>query len=245
MIRVASRLGSGNEGMHFTTTFYRFAAVCSFASALTTLLLVYLPDLYHAGPGFEGRMALVHDPAYAVRSWDYLIHPFLTLMAGAAVAVRIRRVASASALIGLLGFTLWGFTEAGQQTLTLFAFDKWRVAYAIADEQTRAQIRTQVAIYDGLWDSMYFLLLCGFAISHLALGQALVRYQGLTRTVGVLLLLAFVLTLSYMLNEVGVTLIPGAIADRTELFLQPASRTVIGIWLWIMAREDEPIRGQR
>jgi len=229
--------------MHFTPTFYRFAAVCSFASALTTLLLVYLPELYQAAPGFEGRMALVRDPAYVVRSWDYLIHPFLTLMAGAAVAMRMRRVASASALIGLLGFTLWAFTEAGQQTLTLFAFDKWRVAYAAADEQVRTQIRTQVAIYDGLWDAMYFLLLCGFAISHLALGQAMVRYQGLTRTVGVLLLLAFVLTLSYMLNELGVPFIPGSIADRTELFLQPVGRTLIGVWLWTLAREDEPLRG--
>lgn len=228
--------------MNFTPTFYRFAAVCSFASAITTLLLVYLPELFHGSPGFEGRMALVYDPAYKVRAWDYLVHPFLTLMAGLGIAMRMRRVASASALIGLLGFALWAFTEAGQQTLTLFAFDKWRVAYATADELTRAQIRIQTAVYDGLWDALYFLLLCGFAISHLALGQAMVRCKGLTRTVGVLLLLAFVLTLSYMLNELSLAFIPGAIADRLELFLQPVGRTLIGVWLWKMAHENEPLR---
>ena len=42
---------------------------------------------------------------------------------------------------------MWAFTEAGQQTLTLFAFDKWRVAYATADELTRAQIRTNTMMY--------------------------------------------------------------------------------------------------
>jgi hypothetical protein len=228
--------------MRFTTTFYRCAAVCSFASVITTLLLVYLPELFHREPGFEGRMALVHDPAYVVRSWDYLLHPFLTLMAGLGMAMRMRRVASGSALIGLLGFTLWGFTEAGQQTLTLFAFDAWRVAYATADELTRSQIRIQTAMYDGLWDAMYFLLLCGFAISHLALGQAMVRCKGLTRTVGILLLLAFALTLSYMLGELKLPSIPGALADRIELFLQPVGRTLIGVWLWRMAREEEPLR---
>jgi hypothetical protein len=227
--------------MQFSPRFYRFAAACSFGSVITTLLLVYLPELFHRQPGFDGRMALVHDPAYVLRSWDYLIHPFLTLLAGLGVAMRMRLVAPASALIGLLGFTLWGFTEAGQQTLTLFAFDKWRLAYASADEDMRSQIRTLTVMYDGLWDAMYFLLLCGFAISHLALGQAMVRIRGLTRSVGILLLLAFALTLSYMLNELQVPFIPDAIADRVELFLQPVGRALIGVWLWRMARENEPL----
>lgn len=39
----------------------------------------------------------------------------------------------------------------------LFAFDKWRAAYATADEMMRAQIRTNTLMYDGLWDAMYFL----------------------------------------------------------------------------------------
>lgn len=40
---------------------------------------------------FDERMARVHDPAYALRSWVYLLHPFLVLMAASGIAMRIRR----------------------------------------------------------------------------------------------------------------------------------------------------------
>jgi len=228
--------------MTISPGFYRGVAVCSIVSAITTLGLIYLPEFYQPVEGFEGRMRRVDDPAYALRSWVYLVHPFITFAAALGVALRIRTLRSVAAIVGVAGFALWASNEALQQTMTLFAFDKWRVAYATADELTRAQIRIQTAVYDGLWDALYFLLLCGFAISHLALGQAMVRCKGLTRTVGVLLLLAFVLTLSYMLNELSLAFIPGAIADRLELFLQPVGRTVIGVWLWKMAHENEPLR---
>jgi len=33
---------------------------------------------------------------------------------------------------------------------------------------TRAQIRTNAMMYDGLWDAMYFLLLIGFSIGNLS-----------------------------------------------------------------------------
>jgi hypothetical protein len=66
---------------------------------------------------------------------------------------------------------LWAGTEAGQQTLTLFTMDKWRAAWAMADELTRAQIRANVAMYDGLWDAKCFLLLIGFTIGNLCFGS--------------------------------------------------------------------------
>ena len=158
--------------MRFTPSFYRTVALCSFLSAVTTLLLIYLPDFYRPADGFEGRMARVHDPTYVLRSWVYLVHPFITFAAALGVGLRIRALRPAAAIIGLAGFALWACTEAGQQTLTLFAFDKWRATYATADEVTRAIIRTNTALYDGLWDALYFLLLIGFAIGNLPSASA-------------------------------------------------------------------------
>jgi hypothetical protein len=148
--------------MNFSPAFYRAAAVTSVFSAATTLLLIFLPDFYAPAEGFDGRMNRVADPAYVLRSWVYLLHPFLVLTAAVGVAMRIRRLHSAAALVGLLGFVLWAFTEAGQQTLTLFAFDRWRAAYVAGDELVRSHIHASTAVYDGLWDAMYFLLLLGF-----------------------------------------------------------------------------------
>lgn len=226
--------------MTFGRTFYRSAAICSVLSAGTTLGLIFLPELYAPVEGLEGRMARVHDPAYVLRSWIYLIHPFLTLMAALAVAMRIRTIASAAAVIGLLGFVLWAFTEAGQQTLTLFAFDRWRAAYPTADAAFKAQVQANVAVYDGLWDAAYFLLLIGFTIGNTCLGWALVRAQGLTRIVGYFFFGAVALTLGNISSELGWFTLPASLEFWAYPAIQPLGRTLIGVWLWKAADETRP-----
>jgi hypothetical protein len=210
-------------------------------SALTTLLLIFLPRFFAPIEGFEDRVARVHEPAYIVRSWVYLLHPFLVFMAALGIAMRIRRSASAAALIGLLGFALWAFTEAGQQTLTLFAFDEWRNAYATADEVMREQIRTNTLIYDGLWDAMYFLLLIGFAIGNLCFGVTLFRSHGLTRVVGAFLLAAVLLTLTNILPELGLPSLPDTLGMWSYAAIQPLGRALIGLWLWRLSNEMHPL----
>jgi hypothetical protein len=217
--------------MTISPTFFRIAALCSFASALTTLGLIFLPSFFAPGQGFEGRMARVGDPVYQLRAWIYLVHPFLVLTAALAVALLLRTRSAVLALIGLLGFLLWGFTEAGQQTLTLFAFDPWREAYASADAATREAIRLRTDIYDGLWNALYVLLLIGFAIGNLCFGIAMVRAKELTRIVGLFFLAACALTVALLVGELGLPL-PEPVAAWSYPVIQPLGRALIGVWLW-------------
>ncbi|MGH8175597.1 MAG: hypothetical protein ACREV5_04975 [Steroidobacter sp.] len=223
--------------MTFEPSFYRAAAVCSALSAITTLLLILLPELYAPVEGFDGRMRRVTDPAYVVRSWVYLVHPFLVMTAALAVAMHIRRSHPAAALIGMLGFVMWGFTEAGQQTLTVFAFDRWRTAWLAGDELVRAHIQTSSAIYDGLWDAMYFLLLLGFAIGNAAFGIALMKGRGLTRIVGGFFLAAFALTFTIIAGELRWFTLPEPLSGWLYPLIQPLGRLLIGLELW-RAAED-------
>jgi hypothetical protein len=227
--------------LQFTPSFYKAAAICSALSAITTLCLIFLPSFFVPIEGFDTRMGRVNEPAYVLRSWVYLVHPFLVLMAALGIAMRIRRIASAAAIIGLLGACLWAFTEAGQQTLTLFAFDKWRAAYATADELTRATIRANTAMYDGLWDAMYMLLLIGFTIWNLSLGLALARGRKLTRVTGYFLLAACVLTLTIISEELKGPTLPEALSFWAYPAIQPLGRLLIGLWLWRAANENEPL----
>lgn len=228
--------------MKLTPSFYRSAALCSFLSAVTTLLLIYLPDFFRPAEGFDGRMARVDDPAYVLRSWVYLVHPFITFAAALGVGLRIRALRSAAAIIGLAGFALWACTEAGQQTLTLFAFDKWRLAYFAADEATRAIIRTNASMYDGLWDALYFLLLIGFAIGNLSLGIALAGAgRGVTRLVAFFLFAACALTLTYITGELQWGTLPEPLATWSYPTIQPLGRVLIGLWLWSAAYEEAPL----
>ena len=212
--------------------FLRVAALCSMLSALTTLMLIFLPEFFSSAQGFEARMARVHETAYQARAWAYLVHPFLVLTAAFGIAYCIRREAPALAIAGLLGFTWWAFTEASQQTLTLFAFDRWRLAWETADEAARATIRINAVMYDGIWDGMYALLLIAFAIGNACLGAALLARGGLARAVGGFMLAACVLTLCLLLNELKFSPLPAVALKWSYPAVQPLGRLLIGVWLW-------------
>jgi hypothetical protein len=212
--------------------FLRVAAIASWLSVITTLMLIFLPELFASGQGFEARMARVHEPAYILRSWAYLLHPFIVLTAALGMMFVIRERSPVLALIGILGFTWWSFIEASQQTLTLFAFDKWRLAYDTADETARAALRTNAIMYDGIWDGMYALLLIAFAIGNACFGASLVTQPGMSRVVAGFLFAACVLTVCLLANEIGLPLLPGVVLDWSYPAIQPLGRFLIGLWLW-------------
>lgn len=228
--------------MKLQPSFYRSVAVCSVLSAITTLGLIYLPEFYQPLEGFDGRMRRVADPAYGLRSWVYLIHSFLTFAAALGIALRIRVLRPAAAIIGIAGFALWACNEALQQTMTIFAFDKWRAAYFTADAATQAIIRTNTAMYDGLWDAFYLLLLIGFSIGNASLGIALMRAgQGVTRIVAFFLLAAVAITLPIITGEMQLWSLPEPLASWSYPAIQPLGRALIGLWLWTAANEQDPL----
>lgn len=228
--------------MHFSSRFYRAAAIASLLSSLTTLGLIFLPRFYPPVPDFDARMALGSDPAYLLRSWIYLVHPFLVFTAAVAIAARCRRVAGGSAALGLAGFALWAATEAGQQALTKVGLDfTWRAAWPAADAAAREAIRAQVAFYDVAWNAMYLLLLIGFLLGNTLLGVAVARTASaspLAMGVAGVLWAAAALTLIILLSEVGGPAIPGT--GWLYPLIQPAGRALIGVWLWRGAESEAP-----
>jgi hypothetical protein len=218
--------------MRFSRRFYRSAAVCSAISAVTTLMLIFLPRVYGPLRDFDARIAAVHHPAYLARAWAYLVHPFLCLAAALGVAASRRRAASGAAAVGFLGVLLWAFTEAAQQALTLTTFDRWRRAYPSADEAARSLMRTQIATYDALWDALYVLLLIGFIVGNAFLAVALWKTRGLARIVAILYVAAAGLGFSDLSPEFGGPGLPPVLDAWLYPALQPAARFLIGVYLW-------------
>ena len=225
--------------MHFSRTFYRAAAVCSLISAITTLGLIFLPKLYQPVSGFEQRMGLTQNPAYVLRSWVYLIHPFLVVTAALAVAARCRFRAAGAASLGFFGFFLWGATEAFQQTLTLVALDRtWRAAWATANEAERHLIRAHVATYDALWDSLYLLILIAFFAGNVLLAIATRAHPGMARWVSIAYVGGAVVTLLILVPEVGGPQLPTGSTEWLYPAIQPAGRALMGVWLWREAEHE-------
>lgn len=224
--------------MKFSPSFYKTAAICSIASAVTTLMLIFLPRFYGPATSFEHRLELVQHPLYQLRAWAYLIHPFLVVTAALGVAAALRRAASGTTTAGILGFVLWGFTEAAQQTLTLTAFRRWALQFRDADAALRETLRAQIGVYDAMWDAMFLLLLIGFLIGNVLYASATWRGRGLTRVLSFFYLGAAFLTLAGISGEVGGPTLPPILSTWLYPLLQPAARLTIGIWLW-RARDPE------
>ncbi len=219
--------------MRFTPSFYRLAALCSFASAVTTLGLIFLPAMLEPADDFAARMERVNEPVYRLYAWVYFVHPFLVVTAALAVAMRLRREAASLVIPGLLAFALWGATEAGQQAMTLFAFNPWRLAWLANDPVVRASMELRTALYDGAWNAMYFLLIVGFFIANSLYAVAMWRRPGLSRVVGGFYAAAALLTLQIIVVETGGgQLLPDAIEFWVYPLVQPLARTLIGVWLW-------------
>jgi hypothetical protein len=227
--------------MQFTPAFYRFAAICSILSAITTLGLIFLPGQLPPADDFAARMARVGDPVYRLYAWNYFVHPFLVVTAALGVSMRLRREASSLVIPGFLAFVLWGATEAGQQAFTLFAFNPWREAWLAGDPVALATMELRTALYDGLWNAMYFLLIVGFFIANSLYAAAMLRTRGLSRVVGAFYAVAAILTLQIIVVEVGgKQLLPDTIDFWLYPLVQPFGRTLIGVWLWRHPHEDAP-----
>ena len=228
--------------MTFSPGFYRVAGIASFLSAATTLVLIFGPEFYAVVPdGIEGRMQRVADPAYALRAWTYFVHPFLVFTACAGLALACRRAAPALALFGVMAMGLWALTEAAQQALTLFAFDDWRRAWLAGDPAVRATIEVRVAVYDGLWEAAYSLLLFGIIIGSALFAAVLLRLPDkLSRGLGALFALAALQSIFIQSGELGGPVLPETLAFWIYPVTQPLARVLLGLWLLRVARDGEP-----
>ena len=224
------------------TSFYRSAGIASLLSAITTLVLIFGPEFYApVAEGLEGRMQRVADPAYQLRAWTYFAHPFLVFAGCAGLALACRRVAPALALFGLMAMGLWALTEAAQQALTLFAFDDWRRAWLAGDAAVRSTIEVRAAIYDGLWEAAYSLLLFGIILGSALFAAMLLRLRDtLSRMLGGLFALGALQSVLIQSSELGGPALPESIAFWIYPLTQPLSRVLLVLWLLRVARDGEP-----
>jgi hypothetical protein len=224
------------------TSLYRIAGIASLLSAATTLILIFGPDLYApVAEGLEGRMQRVADPAYQVRAWIYLLHPFLVFTGCAGLALACRRAVPGLALFGLMAMGLWALTEAAQQALTLFAFDDWRRAWLAGDAAVRATMEVRVAIYDGLWEAAYSLLLFGIILGSALFAAMLLRLPDtLSHILGGFFALAAIQSILIQSGELGGPVLPEPIAYWIYPLTQPLARVLLGLWLLRVARTGEP-----
>lgn len=219
------------------TTALFLAAAAGVASAFTTFLLWFLPQQYASPASFEEALALHETPAYMARLWVNYVHVFLALAAYGGVAALTWRRAPAAAGVGFVAFSFWALAEMLIVSINIWAVNgAWRAGYAEADPQAQELIRASIHTFDGIWDGVFFVILTTFLIATLAYAIALFRGGALQRTLSALFFLAAPLTLIIMLDGYFGASLSGWISWSYPI-LQPASRFLLGVWIFLSALE--------
>lgn len=221
--------------MEQNKTFLRATAICSFLGALTTILLIFLPN--PEASSFETRTSLYNNTLYLSKLWILFIHPQVNILATFGIAYLLFRKYPLQVIFGTFFLLIWAYSEMSQQSLLIDTLNQiWRPGYIEAsDVASKGMFKTLINAATGISDSKYFLVIYGFGIGTLLYGLAFIHEIGLGKWIGVSFLFIGILSLSSFLRYyLGVDVLTGFVNWCYEWiysYLQPLVRIALGVWI--------------
>jgi hypothetical protein len=191
--------------MKFTPRLFRVGAVCALLTAITTLGVHVMPNLWANAVSFEQQIGLCSNPFYLANRWIVLLHCALVLLSMFLLGLAEWRTHPVLITFGLLGFLAFAFTELVRTALSIFAVNRrWRAAYAAAaDDATRAHFRGLIEAFGGVNDALFFLFDAAFLVGLVCYGIAFLRSAGPGTALGVLFVAWSLLTLPPLIDAAG------------------------------------------
>lgn len=215
--------------------FLNTAAICSFTGALTTALLLFLPN--PETTDFESGIRLYQDKLYLSKLWILFLHPQVNMIAMTGIAYLLLRKYPAQIIIGTFFLAIWAYTEMSQQSLLIDALNQiWRPGFTQAQDENSKNIFTSlIQAANGLSDSKYFLLIYGFGLGTALYGLAFLQETGWVKYLGMAMIFIGLLSLaSFSRYYLGINAIDGVVNWIYQCIypiLQPLVRIATGIWI--------------
>ncbi|HEY7096116.1 MAG TPA: hypothetical protein VH437_05290 [Terriglobales bacterium] len=217
--------------------FYRTAAICAWASVITTLCLIFLHYGFPAADSFEQRVLLFQAPIYRFYLWSYFLHPFVALVSLIGIAAKLRFRTPSLAIFGVVFYGIWAFSEMLQQALTLVAKNYgWRAAYLGTDTSAKASLSLYLNGFEAVSDALYALIVFAFALGSLLYGVAFWKGSLFEKLLAGFSFVYAVLSWLYFLGVFGWISIPSFI-DNIYM-AQPLNRALLGYYLWKTDAEE-------
>jgi|GEM_PF-654481 len=229
-----------DQTMNLTPRFFRFGAVCVVLTALTTLVVHIVPNLWADATTFEQQVELRLNPIYMAQRWTILVHCALVILSMFALGAAKVRSAPALVSFGFLGYLCFGFTEILRTSISIFAVNRtWRAGYAAAaDDAMREQFRSLITAYGGVNQALFFIFYTAFLIGLVCYGLAFLRSEGPKSPLGLLFLAWSLLSLPGFFDAIIGTESLGGYFEWVGPYFLPLARLSIGVWLWKNA--DKP-----
>lgn len=214
--------------------FIKVASICAIVTALTTIAVHWLPDLWSSATTFESRIQLRHNAIYMGRLWIVLIHCVLVVISMAAIPMLLGSTSRLIAMFGFGSYMMFAFVEILRTSLSIFAVNRaWRAGYETSgDDMQRQTFRDALETFGGVNDTLFFLFFAAFTVGVFSYGFALLLKSGIDQGVGLLFLLWGVLNLPDLVGAIAGNEALGKGFDWVGRYFQPAVRLLLGLWLW-------------
>ena len=215
-------------------TFIRTAAVAALLTAVTTLCVHLLPELWAHVTTFDDRVALRNNPIYIGRFGIVIAHCVLVLVSMAGLSAILWRRAPVLAGFGLLGYGVFALAEILRMSLAIFALNRnWRAQYALAsDPAVQAGLRTLIDGFDGVSAALFFVFSLGFTAGLVCHAVALLRGTNRERQLAVVMSAWAILSSATLFDTSAGTAVFTAALWWVGPYFQPLARTYIAWWLW-------------
>jgi hypothetical protein len=214
--------------------FMRVESISALLTALTTVAVHWLPDLWENLTTFESRVQLRHNVIYLGRFWVVLLHCVLVVISMAAIPLLLTGTPRLIAMFGFGSYVMFAFVEMLRTSLSIFAVNRaWRAGYETSsDEMQRRAFRAALDNFSGVNDALFFLFFLAFTVGLFCYGFALLSSSGMDQRVALLFLLWGILNLPGLIGTIVGNESLGAPFDWVGRYFQPMARLLIGLWLW-------------
>ena len=219
--------------------FFKLAAVFALLSAITTLGVHLIPNLYTAN-NFEEQVALKDNKIYLFRLAVVIIHIFFVLFSMWAILVAKKKEQLHWLGIGFCGYFLFAISEWFRISQALFLINRvWRQQYSITtDPLEKTILKMEINSWPGINNALFFTLIMGFFIGVLFYGIAFLSSpkSRLEKILGYLFIIWSLTSFAGVLGETNIVNVP--IPEWVSWTFQPLVRIVICVWLWRQSLEN-------
>lgn len=209
--------------------FTRLAGWAAIVTALTTIGVHYVN---FQADTFEQRLALSTHTGYILHRWMIILHCLLVVVSMLGVGIIVFQKSHGLAILGFLGFAVFGFTEIARMFSVLEYLNPLRKEYlAATDDATRALLKHSIEHFQFVGFTLFAVFAFAFALGNLCYGLAMQNGNDRMRWIGIGFLYWAFIGIAGMVNEALQSGVIDAITDTNAKVFQPVFRLLIGLWL--------------
>jgi hypothetical protein len=208
----------------------KLGAVFGFITVITTLGVHLIPI---PASTFDEAVILYQNPIYLFSRWLIIFHCIAVIISMSGVYIVINSTHNLHAKLGLMSFSVFSWAEITRMLLSLTYLANLRRNYVEqTDPMLRTILRSDIENFRYVGEGLFALFVLGFALGNLFYGIELSKTKGLSRIVGVLLLIWFLTSIVGLFNLFRPSDAVSGFFEIYSITFQPLTRGLTAYWLW-------------